>query len=161
MTQIIHDEIGLIHLIGSILALVFGSIVLLTPKGTKKHKFFGYAYVVNMLIVLITALFIYRLFGGFGVFHFIAVIGFVYLLVGVLPVLFRTKNWVKLHIYFMYWSVIGLYAAFIAEVAVRIPNTIFWWMVGIGTAVVTVIGGHYYRKKKDIWLSIGEKLIYS
>lgn len=159
MPQLFFDEIGFFHLLTSIFSLLFGSIVLFSKKGTKRHKQFGYAYVVNMLGVLISALFIYRLFGGFGVFHFLAVFGLVYLLVGVLPALFRIKNWIKWHVYFMYWSVIGLYAAFVAEVAVRIPNSAFWWMVGLGTALVTIIGGRYYGKNKDFWMGMGDKLI--
>ena len=79
------------------------------------------------------------------------------MLVGILPVLLRTKNWIKLHVYFMYWSVIGLYAAFVAEVAVRIPNTAFWWMVGIGSVLVSVIGGRFYGRNKDFWMGDNSK----
>lgn len=152
MQHLFHDGVGLFHLFTSIFSLIFGSIVLFNTKGTKRHKLFGYAYTINMLGVLISALLIYRLFGGFGVFHFFAVAGLIYLVVGILPVLLRTKNWIRLHVYFMYWSVIGLYAAFVAEVAVRIPDTAFWWMVGIGTFFVSIIGGRYYRNNKDFWM---------
>lgn len=51
----------------------------------------------------------------------------------------------------MYWSVIGLYAALVAEVLVRVPNTPFWWMVGVGVAVVTGFGTYFYVRKKKQW----------
>lgn len=152
MNQLAGDWIGLIHIFTSILSMVFGAAVLVTPKGTKIHKRMGYAYTLNMLLVLITALMIYRLFGGFGPFHIIAIIGFIYIIGGILPAFFRISNWLKYHVYFMYWSVIGVYAAFVAEVAVRLPNSPFWWMVGLGTLVVTIIGGILYGKNKDLWL---------
>ena len=154
MNQLAGDWIGVLHLISSILAMIFGMTVLMTTKGTSLHKKFGWAYTVNMLIILVTALLIYRLFGSFGPFHYIALIGFAYLLGGILPVLYKPKNWIKNHVYFMYWSVVGLYAAFVAEVAVRIPESTFWWMVGIGTACVAVYGGIVYAKKKHKWFNI-------
>lgn len=154
MTHLTGDWIGVLHLASSILSMIFGAAVLLSGKGTPLHKKMGYAYTVNMLIILITALFIYRLFGSFGPFHYLAIIGFFYLAGGIIPVLFRLKNWIKIHVYFMYWSVVGLYAAFMAEVAVRIPNVSFWWMVGIGTGTVTLLGGIFYSKKKSVWFNI-------
>ena len=157
MNQVIGDWIGLVHLITSILAMFFGAFVLLSKKGTKLHKSMGYAYTVSMLFVLVTALLIYRLFGKFGPFHIITVIGFVYIVGGILPAFFRFKSWLKYHVYFMYWSVVGLYAAFVAEVAVRVPNSPFWWMVGIGTLVVTIIGGLLYAKHKRHWIGIIKK----
>lgn len=40
----------------------------------------------------------------------------------------------------MYWSVIGLYAAFAAEILTRIPKTPFFGMVGLATGVILLIG---------------------
>tara|TARA_R110000850_G_scaffold277086_1_gene422278 strand:- start:4412 stop:4885 length:474 start_codon:yes stop_codon:yes gene_type:complete len=153
MENIVHNEMGLVHLLASVVALVSGTIVLFSQKGTKRHKTVGYIYLISMLVVLTTALMIYRLFGGFNVFHFIAIVGFFYIFVGFLPVLIKPKNWIKRHVYFMYWSVIGLYAAFVAEIMVRIPSTPFWWMVGLGVAVVTATGAYFYTKHKEKWNS--------
>lgn len=151
--SITGDWIGVLHVSSSILAMLFGGWVLVARKGTKKHKLSGYLYALNMLIVLVTALFIYRLFGKFGPFHYIAVVGFIYLMVGLLPAFFRSKNWVKLHVYCMYWSVVGLYAAFFAEIAVRLPGTEFWWMVFAGSLIVTILGGIAYGKHKKRWVA--------
>ncbi len=64
---------GALHLVSSLLAMLFGAIVMLAKKGTRSHKILGYSYVICMITVLITALLIYRLFDGFGPFHYIAV----------------------------------------------------------------------------------------
>lgn len=37
------------HIVSAISALIFGLCVLLTSKGTRLHKQFGYAYFFNML----------------------------------------------------------------------------------------------------------------
>ena len=99
-------------------------------------------------------MFIYRLFGGFGPFHVIAIIGFFYLLVGIVPALLKTKNWLRIHIYFMYWSVLGLYAAFAAEILVRVPEAPFWWMVGVAVVAISVTGGVFYGKYKKSWQAV-------
>jgi uncharacterized membrane protein len=54
----------MIHLIASLLALLLGSLVLYLPKGTLKHKAIGRFYALAMLVVLVTAFMIYRLFWG-------------------------------------------------------------------------------------------------
>ena len=60
----------------------------------------------------------------------------------------------------MYWSVIGLYCAFFAEVLTRIPfilevedniAVIFYAMVGVATAIVASIGSFYFRRFKKKW----------
>lgn len=148
----------MLHLLASILALISGTVVLFSQKGTIQHKIVGYVYLISMLVVLTTALMIYRLFGGFNIFHFIAIVGLLYIVAGFLPVLIRPKNWIKRHVYFMYWSVIGLYAAFVAEIMVRIPSTPFWWMVGIGVAMVTATGVYFYEKNKNKWNNINNNM---
>ena len=116
------SPVGWLHLIASILALVFGTWVLITLKGTRVHRRVGYLYAFSMILLLATAFLIYRLFGRFGVFHFAAIVSAVTLACGMVPaVLRKPKNWLDLHFGFMYWSVFGLYAAFVAEVAVRLP----------------------------------------
>lgn len=149
----VSGEIGLIHLVFSILAIIFGSYILFTEKGTKIHRKVGYAYVVSMLVVNLTALLIYRLTGRFGIFHFFALWGLLSVLAGVLAAFFRrpVKSWLVLHYYFMYWSVIGLYAAFAAELSVRLPKAPFWGTVGISSGLISIIGTIAYFKIKGKW----------
>lgn len=151
--MIYSSNVGLFHLIVSILALIFGSWVIFTEKGTAIHRKIGYFYTVCMLLVNITALMIYRLTGSFGLFHIFAIYGLITVSIGVGVAIIRkpVKNWLTYHFYFMYWSVVGLYAAFAAEVSVRVPSTPFWWMVGISAGIVSIIGTIIYMKKKDAW----------
>ena len=109
--NIIGNEIGLIHLIASVVALIAGTLILFLTKGTQLHKRIGYTYVTSMTILLITAFMIYRLFGTWGVFHWTALISTLTLICGLVPILTRrpTNNYISLHFSFMYWSVIGLY----------------------------------------------------
>ena len=104
---------------------------------------------------------IYRVHGTIGILHFFAFLSSITLLLGMLP-LYRknVKNPVVKHLAWMYWSVIGLYSAFVAEVLTRLPmifdikNTfgIFYMLVGISAGLVGMIGGIFFRKKKNDWL---------
>ena len=104
MEQLTGDSVGLIHLIASSLAMVTGSLVLILKKGTKLHKKVGYVYVFSMVILLITAFMIFRLFNGWGVFHYTALLSTVTICLGMIPVLLRKPKgrWKYLHFTFMY-----------------------------------------------------------
>ena len=144
--------IGLIHLVAAVAALICGTIVLVQRKGTAVHKRWGYAYVFSMTVLLGTSFLIYRLFHGFGLFHGFAVLASATLIAGFVPALRRKPpHWIDLHFGFMYWSVIGLYATFVAEVLTRVPKTPFFGMVGVATFVVIAIGLYFWREKRRVW----------
>ena len=144
--------IGLIHLVAAVVALTCGTLVLVRPKGTLTHKRWGYAYVFSMTVMLATSFLIYRLFHGFGLFHGFAVIASATLIAGFIPALRRKPDdWIDLHFGFMYWSVIGLYAAFVAELLTRVPKTPFFGMVGLATAMVIGIGLYFWLQKRRVW----------
>jgi len=158
----ITSETGLIHFIASIIALILGTFVLILKKGTMKHKLIGRLYGLTMLIVLITAFMTYRLFGTWGIFHWTAVVSTLTLLFGLIPILTKRPNnsYVSLHFCFMYWSIMGVYGAFVSETLVRmpkvviesgIPNSVFYNMTGIGTAIVMGLGVYYFLKLKPKW----------
>ncbi len=158
--MVFSGSIGLIHFVVSILALIFGTWVLVVRKGTETHRKVGYLYAISMVLVIATALMIYRLFGTFGVFHFAAIASGVTLAGGMIPVfLRRPKNsWLGLHFSFMYWSVFGLYAAFVAETATRLPvRTIFdspkmfFTTVIISTLATMLVGQIIFFKNKKKW----------
>lgn len=153
INNLVYDFTGLIHLISSVLALITGTLILTLKKGTNLHKRTGYIYACCMVVLLITAFMIYRLFRGFGIFHIAAVISSVTLAGGMVPVLLRKpkNNWLPLHFSFMYWSVIGLYMAFAAEVLTRIPETPFFSMVGLATGAIGFGGGFYFYLHKEKW----------
>ncbi len=154
--SLVGDAVGLVHLVFSVSAVVTGTMVLVAKKGTARHKLVGRVYGVSMLGVIVTAFMIYRLFGGIGVFHITALISFATLLAGMLPVLFFRSNakWVARHSGFMYWSVMGLYGAFVAEVMVRIPDSPFFGMVGFAVGAVMLVGGIAFGYYKDSWAGI-------
>lgn len=156
MENLIENPDGLIHLGSSISALITGSLVLFMKKGTKKHKQIGYAYVVSMAILIITAFMIYRLFNGWGIFHYATVGSLITIALGMIPIWIKkpANKWKYRHFSFMYWSVIGLYSAFAAEVLTRIPETPFFGMVGIGTGTILIIGGIFFGINKAKWANV-------
>ena len=151
--------VGVIHFIASIFALFFGTWILIAKKGTSSHRKIGYLYAFSMLLLIATAFMIYHLFGRFGVFHVAAVVSTFTLLGGMIPVILRKpKNWFGLHFSFMYWSVFGLYAAFVAEVAVRLPirNMLsspkaFFTTVAVATLATMLAGQIVFFKNKKKW----------
>ena len=161
--NLVSNEIGFVHLIVSILALVFGTWVLAARKGTRAHRRVGYLYAISMILLIATSLMIYRLFGTFGLFHYAAVVSGITLAGGMIPVILRKPkdSWLGLHLSFMYWSVFGLYAAFVAEMATRLPvRTIFdspkmfFITVGIATLSTMLVGQIIFFKKKKKWQEI-------
>lgn len=153
MEHLVHDTTGLIHLIASCLALITGTIILVLTKGTKLHKQIGYAYLISMSVLIITAFMIYRLFDGWGIFHYTSLVSLITIIAGMVPIWTRrpVKSWKYLHFSFMYWSVMGLYAAFAAEIMTRIPETPFYNMVGMATGVIMLTGGVFFGLNKDKW----------
>ena len=153
MENLVGDTTGLIHLLSSIAALIFGTAVLMLKKGTRLHVNVGYAYVMSMSLLLITAFLIYRLFGGWGLFHYFSILSAITLAGGMIPILIKLpkSSWASFHFSFMYWSVIGLYCAFAAEVLTRIPHTPFFSMVGVATGAVAFTGAFFFRRKKSKW----------
>ena len=156
MENLVGDTNGLIHLIASIIVLITGSLVLLMKKGTNRHKQIGFVYVVSMGILILTAFMIYRLFKGWGVFHYITIASLLTIGLGMIPIWTKrpSKKWKYLHFSFMYWSVMGLYAAFAAEVLTRIPKTPFFEMVGIATGIIMLTGGIVFRINKSKWMKL-------
>ena len=161
LENLISGNIGLIHLIFSVFALLLGTLVLIFTKGTKKHKKIGYFYCVSILGVNITAFMIYRLYNEFGIFHWMAVLSLLTLIGGMFPILMKKpKSYITLHFNFMYWSVIGLYGAFMAETLVRIPdvviesgipNSTFYNMTGIAVGITMGLGAYFAIKKRKKW----------
>lgn len=156
MNHIIFSFTGLVHFIAAIIALAGGTLVLTLEKGTTQHIYIGYIYAASMVILNGTAFGIYRLFGGFGPFHIAAIISLVTIIGGMIPVLTRKPDgsWLTMHFSFMYWSVIGLYAAFASEILTRIPESPFFGMVGLATAAIMIGGAIFFRRSKEDWSAI-------
>lgn len=156
MESLVGDKIGLIHLVSSCFALFFGTLMLIQRKGTKQHVKIGYMYLISMAILILTAFLIYRLYSGWGVFHYLTIVSLITIALGMIPIWTKkpVNKWKYLHFTFMYWSIIGLYASFTAEILTRIPQTPFIGMVGVSTGLVTIIGGVCFVFKKSKWKKI-------
>lgn len=145
----IHSTLGFIHTASALLAMVTGALVIVNPKMGTLHKRLGYGYVVSMLLLNSTAFQIYHLFGRFGPFHILAIMSLICVLGGIIPALARqhVRNWLHWHYYFMTWSVVGLYAAFWAELFTRtLPMGQFWPVVLGATGVTSWLGSYFIRK---------------
>ena len=115
-----------------------------------------------MIIVLATSFTMYNLFETWGIFHWAAVVSTVTLALGLIPIVTKRpkKNYISLHFSFMYWSVVGLYGAFMAEFFVRfpkkvvesgIPNEVFYSMTGIAIAITMGLGAYFFIKRIPKW----------
>jgi hypothetical protein len=97
-----------------------------------------------MIGLNVTALFIYRLFGHFGPFHWLAASSLLTLMAGLIPVFTRRPKglWLERHAIFINISFIGLVAATSAEITSRIPGLedAFGPVVGLTSALVIAIG---------------------
>lgn len=149
--NIFETTIGAIHTIFAVIALISGGYVVATTKGIKIHKYIGYVYVINMILMNVTGLFTQVLF-KFGPFHFLAILSLLTVLTGIAaPVFFRRySGWLRIHYSGMSWSYVGLWAAFAAEIIVRLPlsgtGVTFWQAVIFASFLVTFIGGYYIKK---------------
>jgi uncharacterized membrane protein len=146
--RIISSWTGFFHTVMAILAMALGTIVLWGKKGTKRHKKIGYAYVISMLLLNISAFGIYN-FGGVSLFHGFAIVSLFAIGMGIVPAIKRSSpKWYGRHFYFMSWSVIGLYCAFWAEIGVRFFNMqYFWWIVMLATMLTSFVGAKIVNKE--------------
>ncbi len=153
MQNLVGNTTGLVHLIASVFAILFGSIILIMKKGTKRHIQLGYVYTTSMVILLVSSFMLYRLFGRFGLFHVASIISSLTLFFGMIPAIRRKPKgyWLIQHLSFMYWSVIGLYAALASEALTRIPETPFFGMVGLATGIIILVGGIFFIRKREKW----------
>lgn len=155
-----HDLVGWIHTLAAILALITGSLILYKTKGTKQHIFTGRIYGIAMLIVCATSFLIYRVHGSFGILHVFAIISTITLALGMLPLyLKRSTNYIVQHLSWMYWSVIGLYCAFAAEIFTRLPMIfnwnesfgLFYLLIGLSAGLVGMIGQRRFKVLGKKW----------
>lgn len=153
MYNFVNSSLGWFHLTASVVAMITGAYVLFTTKGTKAHKKIGYIYVASMVLVCGSALGIYNLTGEFGLFHVFAFVGFATLIAGMAPLMLNgiRKEYRVFHLWFMYYSVLGLYAAFASEMSVRIPDKPFYLMVGVATASIFLLGSVFIFWKEKVW----------
>ncbi len=155
-----HDFIGWIHTLAAVIALITGSMILYRKKGTRKHIRTGRVYGIAMLVVCATSFMIYRVHGSFGILHVFALISTLTLIMGMLPLyLRRSKSFILKHLAYMYWSVIGLYCAFAAEIFTRLPDIfnlqqsygLFYLLISISSGFVGYLGARRFKVLGKKW----------
>lgn len=118
----IHSTAGAIHFFFSLMGLVTGAYILLAPKGSKVHVYLGYIFAVSLILVNVSALFIYDFNSGRpSVFHYLIPVSLVFLIYGMYPMITksRKKNRLNQHIIGMNGAALGLWAAGATEYFVR------------------------------------------
>lgn len=140
MQHTLQHPMGLVHLLIALLAILVGSLVVLSRKGTKQHRWLGRIYVAAMIGVNLTAFLIYELYGEFGLFHWMALFSLATVLLGWLPARSRRSGWKVQHAYFMSGSYVGLIAALAAEILTRTPLLPFYGAVAVASVSVIAIG---------------------
>ncbi|HEY0021778.1 MAG TPA: DUF2306 domain-containing protein [Longimicrobium sp.] len=165
-------SLGWTHTIAASTALVAGAAVLLTRKGTRRHRQVGWVYVVSMLLLNGTALLIYRLFGRFGPFHVGAIFSFVTVVAGTAAALGARRararrdpvaraRALERHYQWMTWSYVGLAAAAVSEIATRMPalrprpgqGMAFGITVAVATLLVIGVGAQLIRRRRTALLA--------
>lgn len=142
-----HTISGLIHFTSAALGLIFGLMILFLRPGSKTHKICGYIFVLTVLIVNISALFIHEMGMTFGPFHYIIPFSLYFLFIGIKPFLVTMERVKKLkdHIRGMVGSALGLWAAFCAELVARTPYlSKFLFAFGENTFWIATIEGFFF-----------------
>ena len=142
MDDFVSGLLGLVHTLSAAIALISGLVVLSKQKGTRTHRKVGYTYFFSMIILNVTAIPITNMSGTFGFFHVFILISLPTTILGLyIPLFSRHKrNWVLQHFSYMFWSYVGLIAAFIAEVMVRLPVILANTEQQVATESLSAIG---------------------
>jgi uncharacterized membrane protein len=162
------NTLGLFHTATAVVALLAGAVTLLSRKGTRRHRQIGWLYVASMILLNASALFIYRLFGGFGPFHVGAILSLVTVAVGVTAALGARRHRIardpvgrahriEQHYFWMSFSYVGLAAAAVAEAITRLPalrpasgqGAVFGLTVALSSLVVILVGAASIRRHRD------------
>lgn len=136
------DPLLTIHTALGVASVAAGTVVALQRKGTRRHRVFGWIYVVSMIGLNLTALLMYRLTGAFNSFHATALLSLGTLILGMVPTRARpfAGFFVAGHAYFMAGSYVGVLAATAGEILTRIPGLPFHLGVLVARSVVCAIG---------------------
>jgi uncharacterized membrane protein len=114
--------VGWLHLIASIVSLIFGVHVLATTKGDAPHRFSGKIYVAAMILTNLTSLLIFRQ-GKFWFPHWLALAALLCIFAGLVAVKWKRPNrlWLRLHLSLMVLSYYLLIGGAINEAFQRVP----------------------------------------
>lgn len=153
----VHSLIGGIHFLCSVVGMLSGMFVLLRLKGTQIQKTIGYVFVVALVGVNLSALFIYDFNdGAISVFHFLIPVSLFFLGFGIIPMLGKRKpSALNRHIIGMNGAVLGLWAAgateyFVREMAFGLSKSeliSYSFMISVPFAVAITLSIVYHQKR--------------
>ena len=150
------DPFGLFHASLGLAAILLGLGVVLGRKGGAAHRRIGVAYTLAMVLLNVTALLIYDLFGRFGPFHWLALLSLATIIAGFVPAwLRRPEHWLDIHARCMSWSYAGVVAAFASEIGARLPGVRFvdgvvWPGAGVLLIAAVLIYGRVPRVIREV-----------
>ena len=106
-TALVHTALGTV-------ALAAGAVVLLRPKGGRRHRVLGRVYVAAMVALCVLSFGLgdsTPFFRGWGPFHVAACVSLVTVTAGFVTAWRRREGWLGAHYMWMAWSYIGLVMA--------------------------------------------------
>jgi len=139
-------DLAFAHVGFGLAAIAVGGVVLLRRKGTGIHRIIGYTYVGCILGVNTTALAMHRFIGTIGPFHLFVLISLVCTGVGFYHAFSKRPpgRWLEGHYYGMCFSYVGLLAATMAEILVRVPyfkaHLSGWRQVALAVLSAFIVG---------------------
>jgi len=111
------------HILAAFLSIIVGTVIVVTNKGSKRHKKLGMWYCWLMIVNNATSLFIIKAFGRWFFPHYLALIGLAVLVPGYGVTRFkRWRHWLKVHILCMMFSYYLLVGGAVNEAFLHIPG---------------------------------------
>lgn len=157
LTDWVHSFAGAVHFASALTGMLSGVFILLGIKGTKRHRQIGYLFVISVILVNLSALFIYDFNqGSVSVFHFLIPVSLFFLGFGFIPMLgSRKANALNRHIIGMNGAVYGLWAAgatefFVREMAIGLSSSeliAYSFAISLPFAVAITASIIYFRRK--------------
>ena len=119
--SLIIDSIAAVHVISSVFAMAIGLPILVAKKSDRAHTRRGRQFVIAMVILNVTALFIYC-YDGFFLPHWFAVVSLPIILAGFWLARHKPfRNWQRGHIFCMVFSYYLLLAGAVNEAFLHLP----------------------------------------
>ena len=145
---------GMIHTVLSSVGILVGAEQVLRQRRDRLHRYFGYVYVVSMLVADIAILTVYRFNGHFNMFHVGALANMLCTGMALQPMLSspRPEQWRLKHYIWICWSYVGLLAAALTEFIVRTQpmgsRAASLVATVLATSFVALVGAFLIRKNQ-------------
>lgn len=112
-----------VHAFCGLFALGAGAVLFVQPKRTPLHKRLGHYYAATLVVVDVTSWLLYFIRGStLNAFHVLALANLFALSWGIATAILRKPHgkWYRHHYYLISWSYVGLVAATLVEIALKV-----------------------------------------